>query len=229
MTTTMTALSSPSIVQAEFIKLTTATDSYYFCNAAAPITVNSMTFTNFGSLLSISQIDRNIKATATDLAIQLAGVDGSNIALILGANIKGSNIDIWRGFLDSNNQIITTPTQQFFKRYTGIVSNASISENFDDQLRVRIATVGITCASFRTILENRIQGVKTTPKAWNFIYLNDKSMDRVPIIAATYFDFGAAPIQSSQATTTTSSAVGHNSGNNNDTITKTSTSIGHVQ
>ncbi len=199
MTTTMTALSSASIVQAEFIKLTTATDSYYFCNAAAPITVNGMTFTNFGSLLSIAQIDRNIKATSTDLAIQLAGVDGSNIALILGANIKGSNIDIWRGFLNSQNQIITTPTQQFFKRYTGIVSNASITENFDDQLRIRIATVGLTCASFRTILENRIQGIKTTPKAWNFIYPNDISMNRVPIIAATYFDFGAPPQSGSQS------------------------------
>jgi 3D (Asp-Asp-Asp) domain-containing protein len=199
MSTTMTALSSASIVQAEFIRLTTSTDSYYFCNAAAPITVNGMTFTNFGSLLSISQIDRNIKATSTDLAIQLTGVDGANVAIVLGANIKGSKIDIWRGFLDGNNAIITTPTQQFFKRYTGIVSNASISENFDDQLRVRIATVGITCASFRTILENRIQGIKTTPKAWNFIYPNDKSMDRVPVIASTYFDFGAAPQSGSQS------------------------------
>jgi len=201
MSTTMTALSSPSIVQAEFIRLITTTNTYYFCNAAVAITVNGMTFTNLGSLLSISPIDRNIKATSTDLAIQLTGVDGSNVATVLAANIKGSNIDIWRGFLDSNNQIITTPTQQFFKRYTGIVSNASITEQFDDQMRVRIATVGISCASFRTILENRIQGIKTTPKAWNFIYPSDISMNRVPIIAATYFDFGAPPVQASQSST----------------------------
>jgi hypothetical protein len=199
MSTTMNALTSSSIVQAEFVRLITATDTYYFCSAAAAITVNGMTFTNLGSLLSISQIDRNIKATATDLSIQLAGVDGSNIALILAANIKGSNIDIWRGFLDSNNQIITTPTLQFFKRYTGIVSNASIAETFDDQLRIRVATVGLTCASFRTILENRIQGVKTTPQAWNFIYPGDTSMDRVPVIAGTYFDFGTPPQTGSQS------------------------------
>ena len=215
MSTTMTALSSPSIVQAEFIRLVTTTDTYYFCNAATAITVNGMTFTNLGSLLSISPIDRNIKATSTDLAIQLTGVDGTNVATVLAANIKGSNIDIWRGFLDSQNQIITTPTQQFFKRYTGIVSNASITEQFDDQMRVRIATVGISCASFRTILENRIQGIKTTPKAWNFIYASDTSMNRVPVIAATYFDFGAPPVQSSQAATTTPSGIGHQSGGTN--------------
>ena len=193
MSTTMTALNSASIVQAEFIKLSTSTDNYYFCNAAAPITVSGMTFNNLGSLLSISQIDRNIKATSTDLTIQLTGVDGSNVAIILGANIKGSNIDVWRGFLDAQNQIITTPTLQFFKRYTGIVSNASITEQFDDNLRIRIATVGISCSSFRSILDNRIQGIKTVPKAWNFIYPNDTSMNRVPIVASTYFDFGKPP------------------------------------
>jgi len=211
MSTTMNALNSASIVQAEFIRLTTSTDTYYFCNAASAITVSGMTFTNLGSLLSISQIDRNIKATSTDLTIQLAGVDGSNVAVVLAANIKGSNIDIWRGFLDSQNQIITTPTLQFFKRYTGIVSNASITEQFDDKLRIRVATIGISCASFRTILDNRIQGIKTVPKAWNFLYPNDTSMTRVPIVAATYFDFGAPPLSATQATTDSPSATPSNS------------------
>ena len=193
MTTAMAALSSPSIIQAEFIRLITSTATYYFCNAAAAITVDGMTFSNLGSLLSISAIDRSIKANSADLAIVLTGVDGTNVSVVLAANIKGSNIDVWRGFLDSNNQIITSPSQQFFKRYSGIVSNCSITEDFNDQLRTRIATVGITCASFRTILENRIQGIKTTPKAWNFIYPSDTSMSRVPAIAATYFDFGKPP------------------------------------
>ena len=200
MTTTMAALSSPSIIQAEFIRLITSTATYYFCNAAAAITVDGMTFSNLGSLLSISAIDRSIKANSADLAISLTG---TNVAVVLAANIKGSNIDVWRGFLDSNNQIITSPSQQFFKRYSGIVSNCSITEDFNDQLRTRIATVGITCASFRTILENRIQGIKTTPKAWNFIYPSDTSMSRVPAIAATYFDFGKPP-QSATVSSNTS-------------------------
>ena len=199
----MAALSSPSIIQAEFIRLITSTATYYFCNAAAAITVDGMTFSNLGSLLSISAIDRSIKANSADLAISLTGVDGTNVAVVLAANIKGSNIDVWRGFLDSNNQIITSPSQQFFKRYSGIVSNCSITEDFNDQLRTRIATVGITCASFRTILENRIQGIKTTPKAWNFIYPSDTSMSRVPAIAATYFDFGKPP-QSATVSSNTS-------------------------
>jgi len=193
MTTTMTALDSSSIQQAEFIRLTLPSNTYTFCNAASPITVNGITFTNLGSLLQLSDIKRDIKATSSDLSVSLTGVDGTNVAVVLGADIKGSRIEVWRGFLDSNNQIITTPTQQFFKRYQGIVSNYSITEDFNEQLRIRVATVGLSCASFRTILENRVGGVRTTPKIWQVYYPNDTSMNRVPAIAGSYFDFGGQP------------------------------------
>lgn len=193
MSTTMTALDSSSIRQAEFIRLTLPSNTYTFCNAASPITVNGITFTNLGSLLQLSDIKRDIKATSSDLSVSLTGVDGTNVAVVLGSNIKGSRIEVWRGFLDSNNQIITTPTQQFFKRYQGIVSNYSITEDFNEQLRIRVATVGLSCASFRTILENRVGGVRTTPKIWQVYYPNDTSMNRVPTIAGSYFDFGGQP------------------------------------
>lgn len=197
MTTTMAALNSSSIRQAEFIRLTLPSNTYTFCNAASPITVSGLTFTNLGSLLQLSDIKRDIKATSSDLSVSLTGVDGTNVAVILGSDIKGSRIEVWRGFLDSNNQIITTPTQQFFKRYQGIVSNFSITEDFNEQLRIRVATVGLSCASFRTILENRVGGVRTTPKIWQVYYPGDTSMNRVPAIAGSYFDFGGQPNTSS--------------------------------
>lgn len=193
MTTVMTALDSSSIRQAEFIRLTMPSNTYTFCNAASPITVDGITFTNLGSLLQLSDIKRDIKATSSDLSVSLTGVDGTNVAVVLGSDIKGSRIEVWRGFLDANNQIITTPTQQFFKRYQGIVSNFSITEDFNEQMRIRVATVGLSCASFRTILENRVGGVRTTPKIWQVYYPNDTSMNRVPAIAGSYFDFGGQP------------------------------------
>ena len=202
MSTTMTALDSSSIRYAEFIRLTMPSNVYTFCNAAAPITVDGMTFTNLGSLLQISDIKRDIKANSSDLNISLTGVDGTNVSIILSSDIKGSRIEVWRGFLDSNNQIIQTPTQQFFKRYQGIISNYSITEDWNEQMRSRVATVGISCASFRTILENRVGGVRTTPKIWQAFYPNDNSMNRVPAIAGSYFDFGGEPTTGSQSVTT---------------------------
>ena len=201
MSTTMTALNSSSIRYAEFIRLTMQSNVYTFCNAAAPITVNGITFTNLGSLLSLSEIKRDIKANSSDLNISLTGVDGTNVSIILSSDIKGSRIEVWRGFLDSNNQIITSPTQQFFKRYQGIVSNYSITEDWNEQARTRIATVGLSCASFRTILENRVGGVRTTPKIWQVFYPGDTSMNRVPVIAGSYFDFGGEPTTGSQSVT----------------------------
>jgi hypothetical protein len=197
----MTALDSPSIRHAEFIRLTMPSNTYTFCNAAAPIIVNGISFTNLGSLLQLSDIKRDIKANSSDLSISLTGVDGTNVSIVLGSDIKGSRIEVWRGFLDFNNQIIQTPTQQFFKRYQGIVSNYSITEDFNEQMRIRTATVGLSCASFRTILENRVGGVRTNPKIWQAFYPNDNSMNRVPSIAGSYFDFGSEATTGSQAVT----------------------------
>jgi hypothetical protein len=162
----MTALNASSIKYAEFVRLTTPDEVYTFCSAAAPITVNSITFVGLGSLLGIGEIQQDIKASSYDLKLMLTGIDPDNIALILGSDIKGSTVEIWRGFLDSNNQIITTPTQQFFKRYQGIVNNVAINEDFNDELRQRIATCVVTSASMRTVLENRSAGMKTNAQTW---------------------------------------------------------------
>lgn len=202
MTTTMAALNSANIRYAEFVRLSVGTTPtiYTFCNAAAPVTVSGITFSNLGSLLTIGDVQRDVKATSFDMSISLTGIDPNNVALILSSDIKGSIVEIWRGFLDSDNQIITTPTLQFFKRWTGIVNNVSITEDWNDQVRSRIATCTITASSMRRILENRIAGIKTNKTVWQFFYPGDASMARVDAISNTYFDFGGKPSTGSVST-----------------------------
>lgn len=212
--TVINAVTSPSIQHSEFVKLTVGKPGsqtiYTFCNAAAPITVNGITFNNLGALLTVGDVQRDMKATSDDMTIALTGIDSENIALILSSEIKGSLVEVWRGFFDSNNQIITTPTTQFFKRYQGIINNVSITEDFNTEVRQRIATCFISCSSMRRILENRISGVKTNKNSWQFIYANDTSMNRVSEISATYFDFGKPPKVETQASdpTTPNSNIG---------------------
>jgi len=203
--TTINAVTGYQINHAEFVKLTvgTAATVYTFCNAAAPITVGGITFTNLGALLSVGDVQRDIKATSDDMTIQLTGINPTNVALILSSDIKGSLVEVWRGFFDSNNQIITTPTTQFFKRYQGIINSVSITEDFDTQARERIATCSISCSSMRRVLENRLSGVKTNQNNWQFIYAGDTSMNRVSEISNTFFDFGAPPKTQTQASETT--------------------------
>lgn len=200
MATTMTALNSPHIKFAEFVRLTLPTNVVTYTNAPSAVTVNGITFTGMGNLLSISEINRNVKSTATDLRISLTGIDPNDIALVLSNDIKGSKLEVWRGFLDDNNQIITTPTQQFFKRYQGIVNTMSIQEDYNEQAKTRVATCMIASTSMRQVLDARIAGIKTNQKSWQYFYPNDTSMNRVAVIASTYFDFGKAPIGGSQAT-----------------------------
>jgi len=203
--TTINAVTGSQINHAEFVKLTVgnAATVYTFCNAAAPITVGGITFANLGALLSVGDVQRDIKATSDDMTIALTGIDPTNVGIILGSDIKGSLVEVWRGFFDSNNQIITTPTTQFFKRYQGIINSVSITEDFNSEARTRIATCSISCSSMRRILENRLSGVKTNQNNWQFIYAGDTSMNRVSEISNQYFDFGSPPMTQTQASETT--------------------------
>jgi hypothetical protein len=203
--TTINAVTGSQINHAEFVKLTVgnAATVYTFCNAAAPITVGGITFANLGALLSVGDVQRDIKATSDDMTIALTGIDPTNVGIILGNDIKGSLVEVWRGFFDSNNQIITTPTTQFFKRYQGIINSVSITEDFNSEARQRIATCSISCSSMRRILENRLSGVKTNQNNWQFIYPSDTSMNRVSEISNTFFDFGSPPLTQTQASETT--------------------------
>jgi hypothetical protein len=203
--TTINAVTGSQINHAEFVKLTVgnAATVYTFCNAAAPITVGGITFSNLGALLSVGDVQRDIKATSDDMTIQLTGINPTNVSLILSSDIKGSLVEVWRGFFDSNNQIITTPTTQFFKRYQGIINSVSITEDFNTDARTRVATCSISCSSMRRILENRLSGVKTNQNNWQFIYAGDTSMNRVSEISNTFFDFGSPPKTNTQASETT--------------------------
>ena len=199
--TVIDAVASPQIRHAEFVRLTVglAATVYTFCNAAAPVTVDGISFTNLGALLSVGDVQRDIRSTSDDMTIALTGIDPANVGIILGNDIKGSLVEVWRGFLDSNNQIITTPSTQFFKRYQGIINNVSITEKFDSDARTRIATCSISCSSMRRVLENRLSGVKTNASSWQTFYPGDSSMDRVATISNTYFDFGKPPQKNTQA------------------------------
>lgn len=197
MSTTINAVTSAGIRHGEFVRLTVgkapATTVYTFCNAAAPITVSGITFTALSVLLTVGDVQRDIKSTSDDMNITLTGINPTYVNLILSSDIKGSIVEVWRGFFDSNNQIITSPTTQFFKRYQGIISNVSINESWNNDLRQRIATCSISSSSMRRIIENRLSGIKTNKASWQQVYPSDVSMNRVAEISNTYFDFGQPP------------------------------------
>ena len=181
---------------AEFVKLTiyneyanTANNNVYtFSSSYQSETIDGQTYTPLGGLLGIGIQQRDIRVTSADTSISLSGIDGNNMAVVLGSKIRGSEVEIIRGFYN-NNYILSNTAQ----RFTGIVTSYNISEerqDNDDNF-----TITLNASSFKSVLENRIAGRKTNSESWKEFNPTDTSMDRVPSIADKQFDFGQAPKQ----------------------------------
>ena len=196
-------VNAPVVYNAEFVKLTVYnevgnlanTNVYTFSSAYKAEVIDGTTYTPLGGLLAVGVQNRDLRVTSADTSISLSGIDGNNIYIVLGTKIKGSEIEITRGFY--NNNFILTNT---YPRFTGIVTSYNISE--ERQERDDNFTVTISASSYKTVLENRVSGRKTNKSSWQEFNSNDTSMDNVYSLSDQQFDFGKTP----KTTPTTSSA-----------------------
>jgi hypothetical protein len=181
---------------AEFVKLTiyneyanTANNNVYtFSSSYQAENIGNVQYTPLGGLLGVGIQQRDIRVTSADTSISLSGVSGNNMAVVLGNKIRGSKVELTRGFYN-NNYVLSNVAQ----RFTGIVTSYNITEERegnDDNF-----TITLNASSFKSVLENRIAGRKTNSESWKEYNPTDTSMDRVPSIADRQFDFGQAPKQ----------------------------------
>lgn len=182
------------INSAEFVKLTVYNDfsntantsTYTFSSAYKPEVINGTTYLPLGGLLAVGAQNRDLRVTSGDTTISLSGVSGNNIAIVLGTKVRGSEVEVYRGFYNNNQTLGNT-----YLRFTGIVTSYGITEDRegnDDNF-----TVSISASSYKTVLQNRIAGRKTNEESWKFFDSTDTSMDRVYSIAGVDFDFGQEP------------------------------------
>lgn len=182
------------IYSAEFVKLTifneygnTANTSVYtFSSAYNYETIDGVQYTPLGGLLQVGSQNRDIKVTSGDTMISLSGIGSQNIQLVLDTKIRGSEIEISRGFYNANGVLGNT-----YLRFTGIITSYAVQE--DRQEREDNYTVVVSASSYKTVLSNRIAGRKTNEESWKFFNPSDTSMDRVYGIAGVQFDFGQDP------------------------------------
>lgn len=186
------------INNAEFIKLTIYNDvantadtsTYTFSSAYKAETIDGQEYSPLGGLLAVGIQQRDIRATSADTSVSLSGIDGNNIVIVLDSKIRGSKIEIIRGFYNSN--FILTNT---YPRFSGIVTSYSIAEDRHDL--VDTFTVTINASSFKSVLENRISGRKTNQKSWQVFSPTDTSMNNIYSIAGQNFDFGKPTVSTS--------------------------------
>ena len=150
------------------------------------------TYVGLGKLVSITSTNSELRATSNDLTITISGIPNTSIAEIINSRIKGSIVTILRGLYDATTgQFLSSVTGNPVTRFKGFVNNVSLEEDYDVENRISTNTIVLTCSNIVDIFENKIAGRKTNPSSMKKFYSTDISMDKVPNLENTEFDFGA--------------------------------------
>lgn len=153
--------------------------------------VDALPFNTLGALVQIGDITRDIKSTANETTITIVGIDTALLGWILGLNAKGSLIEMWHGFFNTNGALITTGgTGGLYKFFTGYVNSYGISEQWMEEIRQYVGIISISASSVQIILQNRTAGRYTNDNSWKFFNPSDTSMLRVPFIQTINYPFG---------------------------------------
>lgn len=183
-----------TIRYADFVRITTDSAVYRFSTAPTAITVSAVdasAFTGLSQLVSIGSATRDIKSTANETTVTLVGIDTAMLSLVLGAGIKGSEIEMWHGFFDAAGALITTGgTGGLYQYFTGFINSFSISEQWMEEIRGYVGTVTVSASSIQLILQNRTAGRYTNDNAWKQFAPTDTSMNRVNFIQTINYQFG---------------------------------------
>lgn len=179
---------------ADFIRITTPTATYRFTTAPADMTITAVDanpFNAVGTLIKVGDAQRDIKSTANETTITLTGIDTAMLGWVLGNNVKGAKVEMWHGFFDTDNVLITTGgVGGLYQFFNGFINSFSINEQWMEEARSYVGTISVAASSIQLILQNRQAGRYTNDNSWQFFSPGDTSMNRVSFIETINYLFG---------------------------------------
>lgn len=183
-----------NIRYADFVRVTSPDGIYRFAttpNALTVSAVDALPFNALGQLVRVGDAQRDIKSTANETTFTLVGIDTSMLGFVLGQQIKGSQIEAWKGFFDTDGNLITTGgTGGLYQFFNGYISSFSITEQWMEEVREFVGLITVSASSIQLILQNRVAGRYTNNNSWEFFAPNDTSMNRVAFITNINYAFG---------------------------------------
>jgi hypothetical protein len=183
-----------NIRYADFIRITTPDDTYLFTTAPSNMTiaaVDAAEFNAVGVLIKVGEAQRDIKSTANETTVTLTGIDTAMLGFVLGQQVKGSQLELWHGFFDTNGALITAGgVGGLYQFFNGFISSFSISEQWMEEVRTYVGTITVSASAIQLILQNRIAGRYTNNNSWQFYNAGDTSMNRVNFIETINYQFG---------------------------------------
>ncbi len=183
-----------SIRLADFLRVNTGGDIYRFTTAPSDTlvpAVDSLPFSAVGTLMKVGDVQRDIKSTANETTVTLVGIDTAMLGWVLGQTVKGSQIEMWHGFYNEDNELITSGgTGGLYQFFSGVITSFTISETWMEEARGYVGTITIAASAIQLILQNRIAGRYTNNNSWQFFNAGDTSMNRVNFIETINYQFG---------------------------------------
>ena len=183
-----------NIRYADFVRVITPSATYRFATTPTALTipaVDSQPFDGLGSLVGIGDVQRDIKSTANQTTITLVGIDTALLGWVLGHDIKGSQITMWKGFFDTDGNLITTGgSGGLYQYFYGYVNSFQIGEQWMEDARMYVGTITVSASNVQIILQNRVGGRFTNDASWTFYNAGDTSMNRVGFVSTIYYPFG---------------------------------------
>lgn len=179
---------------ADFVRVTSPSGTYRFATTPSALTipeVDSEPFNALGQLVRVGDATRDIKSTANETTFTLVGIDTAMLGFVLGQQIKGSQIEAWKGFFNTDGELITTGGMGgLYQFFNGYISSFSISEQWMEEVRSFVGVINVSASSIQLILQNRTAGRYTNNNSWQFFNSGDTSMDRVAFITTINYQFG---------------------------------------
>jgi hypothetical protein len=183
-----------NIRYADFVRVTTPDAIYRFASTASALTipaVDSQPFDALGVLIKVGDTQRDIKSTANESTFTLVGIDTAALGWVLGNQIKGSQIEAWKGFFDTDGALITTGgSGGLYQFFNGYINSFAIDETWMEEVRSFVGVITVAASSIQLILKNRTAGRYTNDNNWQFFNAGDTSMDRVSFITNINYNFG---------------------------------------
>ena len=156
------------------------------------LTIDSVSYTGLGQLLSISDTNASLRASPQEVTIAISGIPSQNITDILNNKLVGSDVRITRGIFDVNTgALISAIAGNPVGKFVGVINNFDITDDLAQGSATGTITCTMTCTSVVEQLENKITGRRTNPIDQKALYATDECFDRVPALAKSNYNFGA--------------------------------------
>lgn len=154
------------------------------------VMIDNLTYEGLGRLLSITNSSSELGPADNELTISVSGIPNSAINDILDNPLKGNSITVLRAAFDPSTNTLLNIAGNPSGRFKGIVTNYSLTEEYDLVARQSMNMINIICNNILSVLGNTTAGRRTNSVDQKKFYPGDISMDNIANLAGSYFDFG---------------------------------------